>query len=133
MKSVKPGRGPSKLNAVGSIFAALFGVFWCIVAAFGGAWIMLPFGLLFIGYSIYQAVYHLHNMKSEDRYSVVDLVDSEEESDPFNKKYGRQAERENSAPSDHGSYSDAAYCPYCGRSVDRTFSFCPGCGKKLSD
>ncbi len=32
MKSVKLGRGPSKMSMVGSI-AAAFGVFWCIMAA----------------------------------------------------------------------------------------------------
>ena len=27
MKSIKPGRGPSKMSAVGSIFVAIFGIF----------------------------------------------------------------------------------------------------------
>lgn len=37
MKSIKPGRGPSKLNMVSAIGAAVFGVFWCVFAvAIGG-------------------------------------------------------------------------------------------------
>ena len=37
MKSIKPGRGPSKLNMVSAIGAAVFGVFWCVFAAAIGA------------------------------------------------------------------------------------------------
>lgn len=49
MKSIKPGRGPSKLSTVGSICVAIFGVFWCIMAGAMGAWFMIPFGLIFVG------------------------------------------------------------------------------------
>lgn len=43
MKSIKPGRGPSKIGAAGSIFAVIFGIFWCLIAASMGALIMIPF------------------------------------------------------------------------------------------
>lgn len=33
MKSVKPGRGPSFMNGVGYVAAAVFGIFWMILAA----------------------------------------------------------------------------------------------------
>ena len=133
MKSIKPGRGPSKLSAVGGIFAAVFGVFWCIAAGAMGAWFMIPFGLLFVGFAIYNAMYHHHNATSEDRYSFVDIVDSSEESDPLNDEYGR---KRNVMETD--TYSDAygtsvAYCPYCGNPVEGDFDFCPKCGKKLPD
>ena len=91
MKSIKPGRGPSKMSAVASIAAALFGVFWCILAASIGAGFMVPFGLIFIGMAIYSAVYHNHNATSEDRYSLIDIVDEDEEPDPLNEKYGRKS------------------------------------------
>ena len=126
MKSIKPGRGPSKMSAVGSIFAAVFGVFWCIAAGAIGAWFMIPFGLCFIGFAIYNAVYHSHNATSENRYSAFDIVDSEEEPDPLGEKNGHSA-------SDDAPGTGAAYCPYCGKPVEGDFDFCPKCGKKLPD
>ena len=120
------------MNAVGSIFAAAFGVFWCVVAGAIGAWFMIPFGLLFIGLSIYTAIYHHHNATSEDRYSVIDIVDSNEESDPLNEKYGRQKHNADTETDNfHGT--SVAYCPYCGKPVEGEFDFCPGCGRKLPD
>lgn len=133
MKSIKPGRGPSKLSAVGSILAAVFGVFWCIVAGSMGAWFMIPFGLIFIVFAIYQAVYHHHNATSEDRYSVIDIVDSEEESDPLNEKYGRQEKPAQTVGPEGIPGTSVAYCPYCDKPVEGDFDFCPKCGKKLPD
>ena len=131
MKSIKPGRGPSKMSAVGCIFAAVFGVFWCIVAVSMGAYFMLPFGVIFIGFAVWQAVYHTHNATSEDRYSVFDIVDSAEESDPLQEQYGRNRySMEQDVPNDGG---DAAFCPYCGKPVGSDFEFCPKCGKKLPE
>lgn len=37
MKSVKPGRGPSAMNAVGSIAVGIFGVFWTIGVPIAGS------------------------------------------------------------------------------------------------
>ena len=37
MKSVKPGRGPSFMNGVGYVAAAVFGIFWMILAGGIGA------------------------------------------------------------------------------------------------
>lgn len=133
MKSIKPGRGPSKMGAVGSIGAALFGVFWCIVALSMGAWFMVPFGLIFIGISVYQAIYHSHNATAEDRYSLIDIVDSDEERDPLNEKYGRKTVSESMDSSDNISGNSVDYCPYCGKPVNGDFDFCPKCGKKLPD
>ena len=49
MKSVKPGRGPSAMGAVGSVIAVIFGIFWTITAASMGAPFFFPlFGVLFI-------------------------------------------------------------------------------------
>ncbi len=129
MKSIKPGRGPSKLGAAGSIFAACFGVFWCIMAGAMGAWFMIPFGLLFVGFAIYSAVYNHHNATADNRYSVIDIVDSEEEPDPLNEQIKRS--------SDPGRQdvpgTCAAFCPFCGTPVAGEFDFCPKCGKKLPD
>ena len=78
------------MGAVGGIAAALFGVFWCIAAAAMGAWFMIPFGLIFIGMAVYGAKYDYHNATSEDRYSIIDIVNEDEEIDPLNEKYGRK-------------------------------------------
>lgn len=128
MKSIKPGRGPSKLIAVQSIGVALFGVFWCILALCMGAWFMVPFGLIFVGMAVYQAIYHSRNATAEDRYSIVDIVDSDEESDPMNVRYGRESGASNNVPG-----TSVAFCPYCGSAVEGNFDFCPKCGKKLPD
>lgn len=134
MKSVKPGRGPSQLSAVGSIGAALFGVFWCILAGAMGAWFMIPFGLIFIGISVYSAIYNHRNATSEDRYSLMDIVDSDEESDPLNEKYGRQKNTAQAVRNTTGTPgTSVSYCPYCGAKVEGDFDFCPKCGKKLPD
>lgn len=133
MKSIKPGRGPSRMNAAGSIFAAIFGVFWCIIAGSMGASFMIPFGILFVGFAIYQAVYHGHNATSDERYSVFDIVDSDEEEDPLNVKHKPKENKE--IEEENGTFSeiDVAYCPYCGRQVDGDFEYCPKCGKKLPE
>lgn len=121
MKSIKRGRAPSKLGFVGSIFVAIIGVFWCIMAGALGAWFMVPFGLLFVGFAVYQAAYHHHNATSGKRYSEFDIVDSAEEPDPLNEKYGQREQQE----------SASGFCPYCGRPAEGDFEFCPKCGKKL--
>ena len=128
MKSIKPGRGPSKMSAVGSIFAAVFGIFWCIVAGSMGAVFMVPFGLLFVGLAVYNAAYHYRNATSQDRYSVVDIVDSKEETDPLNEKYGKHNNVEEKHGSSEGNFN---YCPYCGKQLEDSFEYCPHCGKKL--
>lgn len=131
MKSIKPGRGPSKMGAVGGFAAALFGIFWCIMAGAMGAWFMIPFGIIFIGMAVYNAVYNHHNATSEDRYSIIDIVDRDEEPDPMNEKYGKKASANQAICEGNGT--SFAYCPYCGVSVDSGFDFCPKCGKKLPD
>ncbi len=129
MKSIKPGRGPSKNVGISSIFAALFGVFWTIVAISIGGYIMIPFGLLFIGIAVYQAVYNLKNASSKNRHSIVDIVDEQEEPDPLNEKFGIN----------HSDYlfdvnesnEGSKYCPYCGKESKQDYNYCQGCGKKL--
>ena len=56
MKSIKPGRGPSKMEAVASFAFALFGLFWTGLAANMGASMMVPFGLIFVGLGIYSGI-----------------------------------------------------------------------------
>ena len=128
MKSIKPGRGPSMFSGVMSIFVGLFGVFWTIMAFCLGAGPMALFGFVFIGLSIYSAIYNFKNATSENRYSEFDIVDSHEEPDPFNQRFGRQTPDQ---PSESTATFEASYCPYCGIKVEEKYEYCPKCGKKL--
>ena len=136
MKSIKPGRGPSRQSFVVGIFVIIFAIFWTIMALSMGAYIMVPFGILFIGIAIYQAIYAHHNATAEDRYSIIDIVDAEEESDPLNEIYGRKREKtddQRRMESAESGISSDGYCPYCGSPVQKGFAFCSKCGKKLPE
>lgn len=131
MKSVKPGRGPSMMGGLSSIFAALFGVFWTILAISGGAFFMAPFGVLFIIIAVVQAVYNFKNATSENRYSAYDITDEYEEPDPLNEKFGMEKERPSHVSGQNDVDGDSEFCPYCGTKVEKDFEFCNKCGKKL--
>ena len=124
MKSIKPGRGPSMFRGVMSIFLGLFGLFWTIMALTLGAGPFALFGLIFIGIAVYSAIYNFKNATSENRHSTYDIVDSEEEPDPFNERFGRP-----STPDTDGT--NTSYCPYCGIKVEEKYEYCAKCGKKL--
>ena len=125
MKSVKPGRGPSMMGGVMSIFMGLFGLLWTIIVASSGGGIFALFGVIFIAIAISQAVFHFKNATSKDRYSAFDIVDDFEESDPLNVRFGGTAPRSNST-------TQSTFCPWCGDPVeDRNHRFCDKCGKKL--
>ena len=108
MKSIKPGRGPSFMGGIAGIAGTLFALLWTIFAFKMGAPFMFPlFGIVFMV-----------------------LMDSQEEVDPLNERFGsigeaddvhiktlRGADRE----------TETAYCPYCGAKVDRDFEFCAKC------
>lgn len=127
MKSVKPGRGPSFMGGLASIFGIIFGIFWTIMAISMGAPFFFPlFGLLFIGIGVANAVYSFKNATGEHRYSEFDIVDDYEEPDPWNQRFGTQQE-----PPVQGEGGGFAYCPYCGAKLGDGFAFCGKCGKPL--
>lgn len=127
MKSIKPGRGPSQRGVFGAVCAAIFGVFWCIIAASMGAFFMLPFGFIFIAIAIYNAVYNYKNATGQNRYSEFDIVDENEEEDPLNARYGEK--RETGANQTYTGGKN--FCPYCGAKAEKDHQFCGNCGKKL--
>lgn len=139
MKSIKPGRGPSFLGGISAIFAALFGVFWVIMACAMGGWFMAPFGLIFIAIAVVNAIHSFKNATSQNRYSSFDIVDSEEEPDPLNLKYGKpvsnvvgsKSKPEQSGKTEDTNKPESRYCPWCGTKVDGDYVFCNHCGKKL--
>ena len=61
MKSIKPGRGPSIMGAIGSILAAAFGIVWTILAASMGVFIFAIFGIIFVIAAIVQAIFNYKN------------------------------------------------------------------------
>ena len=129
MKSVKPGRGPSAMGAVGSVIAVIFGIFWTITAASMGAPFFFPlFGVLSIILGIVQAVYHFKNATGENRYSSFDIVEDDEEPDPLNARFGDVSQ---GGPAVGGG--DVRFCPYCGAKLGSDFTYCGKCGRKLPD
>ena len=130
MKSIKPGRGPSMMNAAGAVFAVIFGIIWTIAAAGMGAPFFFPlFGLVFIGMGITSAVYNYKNATSEERYSAYDIVDGDEEPDPLNARFGKErGTADDAAPASN----EFAFCPYCDRELEEDFAFCPRCGRELN-
>jgi len=127
MRSIKPGRGPSGMSFIGSIFAILFGIFWTIMAygmtvstgVLGPMGLMFPmFGILFILLGIVQAFYHFKNATGRNRFSTFDITEPGEESDPSSQWI-------------HQSKEETHYCPYCGEALKAEYTFCPSCGKAL--
>jgi hypothetical protein len=139
LKSIKPGRGPSGLGFIGSIFAAIFGVFWTIMAfsmtrGIGGVFgLLFPlFGVLFVGMGIAQAVFHYKNATGKNRYSMYDITDDREESDPAQNwvKGVEQWDEPKEMAKDEGT----RYCPWCREpltSYPDDIVYCRKCGREL--
>ena len=71
-------------------------------------------------------VYNFKNATGKNRHSAFDIVDSEEEPDPLNERFGNPQ-----ANTQKKNDVDNKFCPYCGRPVAGDFEFCNNCGKKL--
>ena len=126
MKSIKPGRGPSMMGGISSIFVALFGVFWTMAAVSMGAGFMGIFGIIFIAMAVVSAVYNFKNATGKNRYSSFDITEDGEEPDPWNERFGER--RDYTQPSPTGG---SRFCPYCGARAEGDFAYCNKCGKKL--
>ena len=130
MKSIKPGRGPSMMGAVGSAVAIIFGIFWTFTAFSMQAPVFFPiFGVIFIIIGIVQLLYNIKNASGKNRFSVYDITDSNEESDPLDNFINRQDSQDFEIDENHSS--DIAFCPYCGTKIKVDFIYCKKCGKKL--
>ena len=117
------------MGGIAGIAAALFGVLWIIMAVSMGAWFMAPFGLIFVIVAVVNAVYNFKNATGKNRYSEYDITDENEETDPFNERFGSR-DYENKTVS-YNQQSESRYCPYCGNPVAKDFEYCNVCGKKL--
>lgn len=128
MKSIKPGRGPSMMGAIGSVISVFFGIAWIgIVDSMGAPSIFLLFGILFVILGVVNVVYNLTNATSRNRFSVYDLVDGNEERDPLDRYTKKEIVLEKKKD------IEEFFCPYCGYRVNDDFDFCVKCGKKLPE
>lgn len=133
MKSIKRGRGPSFMGGVGSVAAAVFGVFWTIAAmSMGAPGLFAGFGLIFIGLAVAQAAYNFKNATGKSRYSEYDIVDEQEEPDPLNERFGEPADWQQTAQSGEGERGAFAFCPYCGTKREADHIYCGKCGKRIA-
>jgi len=131
MKSIKPGRGPSMMSGVMGIFAAVFGVIWTGAAVSMGAPVFFAlFGVGFIAIAIFSAVYNFRNATGENRYSIYDITEHGEESDPLNERFGVKTSAETDDDGQRNG-KKSKFCPWCGTELDSDFVYCNSCGKKL--
>lgn len=114
------------MGGVMGIAGALFGVFWTVMAIAGGAWFMAPFGLIFIGVAVFNAVYNFKNATGKNRYSQYDITDEDEEPDPLNERFGNYNGSEIFQCKEKGRY-----CPYCGAKNEEDYKYCKDCGREL--
>ena len=123
MKSIKPGRGPSMMGGIVGIIMICIGVVWTVIA-FNAFPPLGLFGICWTCIAVVTTVYNFKNATGENRYSQFDIVDSDEESDPLNDKYGKKTTESKDGNS-------KSYCPYCGNKVQNDHKFCNNCGNKL--
>ncbi len=127
MKSIKRGRAPSFMGGVVSVFVAIFGIIWMGAALSIGAPVLFACaGLVFSGIAAADAIYNFRNATGKQRYSEYDIVDSSEEADPLNERFGQTAER---PPVD--AMETFAFCPYCGTKREKDHIYCGKCGKRI--
>ena len=128
MRSIKRGRGPSFMGGVVSVFVAIFGVIWMMGAlSIGAPPLFACAGLVFCGIAIADAIYNFKNATGKQRYSEYDIVDSSEEIDPLNERFGEQIQT-----TDGNEAREAfAFCPYCGAKREKDHLYCGRCGKKI--
>ena len=135
MKSVKPGRGPSRMSGLACILVGGVGILFTIMANRMGAGFLSLIGVFFVIFAVMQGVYHLRNANGANRYSLYDITEEGEEPDPGEGKTEPDPGEAAPQPSLQGpgrEESPGGYCPYCGKPLSqRGFSYCPGCGKKL--
>lgn len=102
------------MAAVGSIFAAVFGVFWTMMTINMGTPIFFSmFGVVFVGMGIAQFVIHIKNATGRNPMSLYEITDDRDDLEQYT------------------STGKVNYCPNCGKKLNGTFKFCPTCGKEI--
>lgn len=104
-------RAEGAYSVAWSVFALIFAVVWCCIAAAMGAWFMLLFGVPLTGIMGWRLA------------MCIKMNRGEKPREPW----------EQAAPP---SFTEAppraeGICPYCGRRTEGDFKFCPRCGRRL--
>ena len=94
--------------------------------------------MVFVVVAIVQAVYNFKNATGKERFSVMDIVDDDEEGDPTDRWVEGGMDAGESAGESEAHEKSAAdfeaevnFCPYCGAKAEKTFRFCQKCGKRI--
>ena len=139
MKSIKGGREPSIVGAIAAFGVALVGIVFTTTAVSminrssfgndsGAATLFTVFGVVFVLIAVSIGIHELHNATAENRPSIIDITDGDEEPDPLNEYFHGKYEVESTeSPAAKGGM----YCPYCGKPIQADFAFCSHCGKEL--
>ena len=77
---------------------------------------------------IASTVYSFKIAKSKNRYSSFDIVDSREETDPLNEKYGDGSYKSHVENRESG---ESNFCPYCGSRIESDHLYCKNCGRRV--
>ncbi len=112
------------MGGIMGIFMIGFGILWTVLAAQASG-IFALFGVLWTGIAIVNTAYNFINAGKENRYSQFDVVDSSEEPDPLNQRFGKTDAVE------HADDVESNFCPYCGTKAEDGYRFCNKCGKEL--
>lgn len=129
MKSVKQGRESHFMSAVVSGLAVIFGLGWTFFVMSSGGGAFGLFGLVFVLIGILNVIRGLRGAFSKNRPSEYDIMDSDEEPDPWNERFGNRYQTTDFSAND--TYGKNEFCPFCGAAVGDNFEFCNKCGKKL--
>lgn len=89
------------------------------------AWIVVPFGILSVGFTVYRPLYYHHNATFENLYSLIGIADSEEVYNPLNAKYGFQKDSMYYDRNSQAPETSVTCCPNCG-SLTEGITIVPG-------
>ena len=135
--SVKPGRTRSAQGVAGGVFGIVFGIIWTIAAmSMGAPWFFGLFGVCFVAMAGYNTYINYKNATSQNRYSEFEIVDINDEPDPWDNKFRDDNQEINTKQDCEQCATDKGvtnFCPYCGTAAEENFEFCRSCGKKLPD
>ena len=88
------------------------------------------FGIIFVISGIVTAVISYNNAFGKNRFSEYDIMDSDEEVDPF-QKFVDSRDDDYMDEEDNGDIGEANFCPNCGAKAEGDFEYCHKCGSKL--
>lgn len=102
-----------------NVYAVLFMIVWCVLAASMNAWFMLLLGIPLTCLTAYRLYVCIRHAKSNgDASHPKDL-------DPWDCPSVWNAPKQEKTAGNQGRF-----CPYCGGGILEDFEFCPKCGRR---